>query len=227
MSPYSMREGTVSFDYAGETYQTYFKLYGTPTTTATRAPLVVLHGGPGLVHDYLLPLASLSANHNIPVIFYDQLGNGRSSHCRPRNEPPSSPHPFWSIDLFVNELDNLVHKLGIQDKFDLLGHSWGGVLAAEYEVRKQPAGLRKMVLSNSLASQQLWNRSNAELAKKFSLSVREGLKVGSKDMPRFWAALEEYYAAHGCIVDSGRELFMKAIWEAIGPDGDPTVSNVS
>ena len=66
--------------------------------------------------------------------------------------------------------------------------------------------------------------SNAELAKKFSQCVQKGLRVGLKDIPRFRAALEEYYAAHGCIIDSGREMFMKTIWEAIR---EPTVTNAS
>ncbi len=181
--------GTISFTYEDATYQTYYKRFG-DMTRANLIPLVVLHGGPGLVHDYLLPLAGLAEKHDFPVIFYDQLGNGRSSHG-----------------------------------FNLLGHSWGGVLATEYLIRKQPSGLNKLVLSNPLASQQLWNQSNMELVKKFPRLVQEGLKAGTRDTPRYREALNEYYAAHGCIVDSGRELFMKAVWQAIGPDGDPTVSN--
>lgn len=210
--------GTISFTYEDATYQTYYQRFG-DVMRANLIPLVVLHGGPGLVHDYLLPLAGLAEKYNFPVIFYDQLGNGRSSHVRHK------PASFWSIDIFVEELDNLIHKLAIQDGFNLLGHSWGGVLASEYLVRKQPSGLNKLVLSNPLASQQLWNRSNMELVKKFPRRVQEGLKGGTRDTPRYWEALNEYYAAHGCIVGSGRELFMKAVWQAIGPDGDPTVSN--
>jgi len=56
----------------------------------------------------------------IPVIFYDQLGNGASSHC------PGVPKDFWVPKLFMDELDNLVTALGIHEDFDLLGQSWGG-----------------------------------------------------------------------------------------------------
>src|SRR5258708_1423155 len=113
--------GTVGFTYEGVSYQTYYKSFGHPTHT--RIPVVVLHGGLGLVCTYLLPPASLAEKHDLPVIFYDQLGNGRSSHLRHK------PASFWSINLFIEELDNLIHKLAIQDGFYLLGRSWGSVLA--------------------------------------------------------------------------------------------------
>jgi len=56
----------------------------------------------------------------IPIVFYDQLGNGESSHC------PGVPKEFWTPELFMDELDNLLQSLGIYDDFDLIGHSWGG-----------------------------------------------------------------------------------------------------
>jgi hypothetical protein len=67
--------------------------------------------------------------------------------------------------------------------------------------------------------------SNMELV-KFSQHVREGLTAGTKDTRRYWEALNEYSAVHGCVVGSGREVFMKTVGQGIGPDGDPTVSNV-
>ena len=57
---------------------------------------------------------------SIPVVFYDQIGNGASSHC------PGVPPDFWTPELFMDELDNLLKSLGIYDDFDLLGQSWGG-----------------------------------------------------------------------------------------------------
>jgi len=56
----------------------------------------------------------------IPVIFYDQIGNGESSHCS------GVPKQFWTPELFMDELDNLLHALEIYEDFDLLGQSWGG-----------------------------------------------------------------------------------------------------
>ena len=57
---------------------------------------------------------------SIPVVFYDQIGNGESSHIK------NKPDTFWRAELFMDELDNLLKKLGIYDDFELLGHSWGG-----------------------------------------------------------------------------------------------------
>ncbi|KAK7676301.1 hypothetical protein QCA50_020755 [Cerrena zonata] len=129
-------EGTIDFTYQGETYQTWYKVYG-DIKNSSRTPLVVLHGGPGMSHDYLIPMSDLTPLANIPTIFYDQVGNARSTHIKDK------PKTFWSAEIFVEELENLLKHFGISESFDLYGHSWGGILATEFEVRKQPAGLRK------------------------------------------------------------------------------------
>ena len=59
------------------------------------------------------------------VIHYDQIGNGRSTHL------PDRGADFWTVDLFLDELDNLLAHLGIADRYHLLGQSWGGMLGAE------------------------------------------------------------------------------------------------
>ena len=60
---------------AGKPCQTWFKTVGNMQSGVR--PLVIVHGGPGLSHDYLLSLMDLaSAPHNIPLMFYDQIGNG-------------------------------------------------------------------------------------------------------------------------------------------------------
>jgi pimeloyl-ACP methyl ester carboxylesterase len=114
-----------------------------PAAPEGPAPLVVLHGGPGATHDYLLPLAELS-NQGRAVVLYDQLGNGNSTHF------PERGADFWTVDLFVRELANLLDQLGIADRYHVLGQSWGGFLAQEHALT-QPAGLRSLVLSNTAA----------------------------------------------------------------------------
>ena len=103
--------------------------------------------GPGMAHDYLTPIGDLQTSR--PVVFYDQLCSNRSTHL------PNKPKSFWTIDLFVDELVNLTNHLGISSRFDILGHSWGGILASEFVIRRQPSGLRKLVLVGSLASMEL------------------------------------------------------------------------
>ncbi|KAI0048056.1 proline iminopeptidase [Auriscalpium vulgare] len=168
-------------------------------TDRSRTPLVVPHGGPGISHDYLLPASDLAQSHSIPVIFYDQLGAARSTHL------PGKPTSFWTIDLFIDELVNLINHFGIQESFDLLGHSWGGVLGVEYEVRRQPKGLRRLILTNSLPSMALWGQSSYA------------------DIPRYKAALAKFHAKHGCRIDPIPEDLQRTLNFALGEDGDPTV----
>src|SRR6185436_20583276 len=89
--------------------------------TGTGTPLLVLHGGPGISSHYLKPLAGLGADR--PVVFYDQLGAGRSE--RPADST------LWNIDHFVREVAEVRKALGL-DEVHIYGHSWGSVLAVEY-----------------------------------------------------------------------------------------------
>jgi len=92
------------------------------------APLVVLHGGPGVPSDYLYPLADVVGDPTPyrSVVFYDQLGCGRS-------EEPTDPR-CYSIALALDDLDFLLKKLNLK-QFHLYGQSFGGILAYEYTKR--------------------------------------------------------------------------------------------
>ncbi|TFY60558.1 hypothetical protein EVG20_g7376 [Dentipellis fragilis] len=145
--------GFIEFSYQGECHLTWYKLIGTISPTSSR-PLVVLHGGPGLSHTYLSPHARLHEQLGIPIIFYDQLGcGGRSTHLADKS--PS----FWTIDLFLAELDNVLAHFGIADDFDLLGHAWGGVLAVEYAMSRSPGRLKHLVIADTPASMKLWKEA--------------------------------------------------------------------
>jgi proline-specific peptidase len=187
-----MPEGTVPFIVGDDAFSTWYKLVG--ELPSPKRPLVVLHGGPGLTHDYLIPIADLAAAGR-PVILYDQIGNGRSSKAADK------PGAFWTIDLMVAELSNLLRHLGIADDFDLLGHSWGGMLGLEFALRRAPSGLRHLVLSNSLARMADWRASRAAQAKAFPQDVQDGWAAGWADIPRLRAASRATTAVHGCRLD--------------------------
>ncbi len=161
-----------------------------------RTPLVTLHGGPGASHDYLLSLTDLATGGRA-VVHYDQLGCGRSTHL------PERGGDFWSVELFLDELDNLLGRLGLAEGYHLLGQSWGGMLAAEHAVRR-PAGLRSLVISNSPASMALWSEAADALRAQLPDEVRETLKrheaAGTYDDPEYLAATEAYYDRHVCRV---------------------------
>lgn len=154
-------EGTTEFKVDGieKPCKTWYKVFG---DLKSRRPLVALHGGPGVTHNYLLSLVDLVGSHSIPVVLYDQLGNGNSTHLPEKMGDTS----FWTEALFISQLEHLLSHLGIKNDFDLLGHSWGGMLGARFAT-SQPPGLKNLILSDSPADMKLWvqaaNRLRAEL----------------------------------------------------------------
>lgn len=86
------------------------------------APILVLHGGPGIPSDYLLPLRDVVPYR--AMIFYDQLGCGRSI-------PGPDQKELYSIESSLDDLEFLIKKIGLR-RFHLYGQSFGGILAFEY-----------------------------------------------------------------------------------------------
>ncbi len=186
----TVSEGTVAF----RDYETWYRVTG--DLGAPLTPLVVAHGGPGCSHDYLLSLAAL-ADAGRAVVHYDQLGGGRSTHL------PDADPGFWTVSLFLEELDNLLVALGINDRYHLLGQSWGGMLGAEHAIRR-PAGLRGLVLSNSPASMDLWASEALVLRAQMAPAVASALDRheadGTTNDPEYLAATQAYYDEHVCRV---------------------------
>jgi L-proline amide hydrolase len=203
-------EGTVAFE-GGETW---YRVTGSLDTVGP-APLVVLHGGPGATHDYLLSLGDLAAGGRA-VVHYDQLGNGRSSHY------PERGADFWTVELFVRELHNLVGALGIAERHHVLGQSWGGFLAQEYALT-QPGGLRSMVLADTAASFPDFvaeaNRLRAELPSEVEATLRRHEEAGTTDDSEYEQAFLVFYARHVCRVEWPPEVAASFQWIA----RDPTV----
>lgn len=192
-------EGRIPFTVGNETFETYYKVFGDISNASTQPPLVVLHGGPGLSHDYMTPVGDLAfKSPSTAVIMYDQLGSGHSTHLH------SKPIDFWTIDLFIAELENLLSHFSISDSYNLLGHSWGATLAAEFVVRRQPVGLQRLVLANCLASAKLRNVAVKLRRSQLPEDVQEVLRMheadGTTSSPRYRAAMMVYYANFGCRV---------------------------
>src|SRR5919198_724152 len=196
MSPAAtgVREGTVPFDLGAESAETWFRVTGElrPDDPDAPAPLVVLHGGPGATHDYLISVADL-AEGGRPVVHYDQLGNGRSTHY------PDRGADFWTVDLFVRELHNLVDALGIAGRHHILGQSWGGFLGQEYALT-HPPGLRALVLADTAASFPDFvaeaNRLRALLPPEVEATLRRHEEAGTTDDPEYVEACNVFYERH-------------------------------
>ena len=193
---------------------TWFRVVG--DLSGGLLPLVVLHGGPGATHDYLTPVAGLSDIDGRPVVLYDQVGNGRSSHH------PEAPSEFWTVDLFVRELHELIRSLGI-DKHHVLGQSWGGFLAQEYALTAPP-GLTSLVLADTAASFPDFvaecNKLRSELPPDVEATLRRHEAAGTTDDPEYAAACDVFYRRHVCRLDPWPEFLVDAFgWI----ERDPTV----
>src|SRR3954452_20101236 len=210
-----MDEGWAAFRLDGEEVQTWYRVTGDLDPDGP-APLIVLHGGPGAAHDYLIALTDL-ARTGRPVIHYDQLGNGRSTHL------PDRGADFWTVDLFVRELHNLVDALGVRERHHILGQSWGGFLAQEYALT-QPRGLRSLVLANTAASFPDFlaaaNRLRAELPPDVEATLKRHEEAGTTADPEYEEACMVFYKRHVCrLEDWPPEVVEGFAWI----ERDPTV----
>jgi proline iminopeptidase len=97
----------------------YWVAYGSPEAP----PLLVLHGGPGAHHEYLLP-QMLELTDEYQLVLYDQRGGGRS---KTDDRTPIG----WQAH--VEDLDRVVSELRI-DPLWLIGYSWGGLLAMLFAI---------------------------------------------------------------------------------------------
>ncbi|HEX6644156.1 MAG TPA: alpha/beta fold hydrolase, partial [Gemmatimonadales bacterium] len=94
---------------------------------------VVLHGGPGAHHDYLLPNFDALATGRT-LVYYDQRGGGRS--------PVERTVPVgWKEQ--VADLEALREVWGLE-RMPLVGYSWGGLLALLYAIH-HPARVERLV----------------------------------------------------------------------------------
>jgi L-proline amide hydrolase len=206
-------EGLADF----EGHETWYRIEGElPEDRSGPAPLVTLHGGPGATHDYLLSLTDLATDGRA-VVFYDQLGNGRSTHLLDRGGE------FWTVELFVRELANLIEHLGIGDRYHVLGSSWGGFLAQEHALTR-PAGLRSLVLSDTAASfpdfVEQCNRLRAELPPDVEATLRRHEEAGTTDDPDYEEACMVFYKRHLCRLDEWPDELIASFTALVE---DPTV----
>lgn len=129
-------------------------------------PLIILHGGPGGCIERYEPLEEL-AEKGIPLIFYDQLGCGYS-------KVPDGNEKMWDFNLYLDELENVINYFKL-NKFNILGHSWGGMLALEWVTTRKHNGLEKLILFSTLPSTKIWNDEHSKMIESYPLKEKEAL----------------------------------------------------
>ncbi|NKZ08313.1 proline iminopeptidase-family hydrolase [Actinomadura latina] len=183
---------------------------------AGRPAIVIVHGGPGSTHDYLRSLGSLAVG-GWPVVHYDQLGNGGSTHL------PEQPADFWTPGLFLDELDNLLARLRVDGDYILLGQSWGGMLAA-WHASRRPPGLRGLIVANAPASYPTWRSEMAVLRAALPPGVDAVLRAheaaGTTGSAEYTAAMRVFYDRHVCRLDPWPRDYRASFMEIVN---DPTV----
>ena len=175
-------------------YETWYRISG--DLNGKKKPVFILHGGPGAAHNYVDAYKLLSLQGRA-VIHYDQLGCGNSTLL------PHKGADFWTPQLFIDELNNLVDHLKQRQAFHVLGQSWGGMLGAEYGITR-PSGLKSLVIANSPASMELWvkeaNRLRSEMPKDVQDALSRHERAGTTNDPEYLAATMRFYERHVCRV---------------------------
>ncbi len=191
----------------------WYRIYGQGNHT----PVIVIHGGPGSTHFYLMPIKGLSRQR--PVIFYDQLGCGNSDR-------PDNPN-FWVVDRFVDELDKLIDALNLK-KVHLLGQSWGATIAGEY-VLAHSGKVASVIFADPYLSSPLWIkdavRLKKTLPKKAQTIITAHEKTGTTDSKEYQDAYALYRKKYlnrlkiiPAFVKKARKSANKTIYEAMwGP----------
>ncbi len=116
-------------------------------------PAVVLHGGPGADHGYLLPGFDALAEGR-ELVYYDQRGGGRSPVAR---DVPVG----WREQ--VADLDALREAWDL-DRLVLVGYSWGGLLAQLYAT-EHPERVERLALVSPAPS---WRAARDEFERRFA-----------------------------------------------------------
>jgi proline iminopeptidase len=172
-------------------YRLFWKSVGAP---GTRGTLLALHGGPGATHEYLLALNDLTA-HGYRVVYYDQIGCGRSDLARRVSE--------YTVDRDVNDLEALRTRLGL-GRVHLLGSSYGGMLAIAYTLR-HPEGVRSLISASGLVDVPFTVREMHRLKSELPAPIPETLdrfeRLGEFQNPEYLVAVMEFYRRHLCRLD--------------------------
>jgi L-proline amide hydrolase len=171
-------------------YRVWYRIVGDSEETSNK-PLLCLHGGPGIPHDYLEPIGEMAGSGR-RVIFYDQLGCGNSDH-------PHNPN-MWTVELFLAEIDTIRRSLRLE-RVHILGQSWGCMLAMEYALTR-PSGLTSLILSDPIADMHQWvdeaNRLRAELPREVQQTLWKYERAGTTEDPAYQEAVLAYYRRHLC-----------------------------
>ena len=211
---------------SGFTSTTQIPLYWAVYGPEGAPRLLVLHGGPGAHHDYLLP-QMLQLADSYELIFYDQRGGGRS---KTDDRTPIT----WRTH--VEDLDHVIGELRL-DPVTIVGYSWGGLLAILYAIEAAAGRTRhrptRLVLIDpapvtrayreDFEREFLRRQSDAAVGKLRADLASSGLRERDPDVYRqraFELSVAGYFADPAATHDltpfrvTGR--VQQSVWESLG-----------
>jgi proline-specific peptidase len=153
-------------------------------------PLLAVHGGPGLPHNYITSLERMADERE--VIFWDQLGCGKSE-CPPDVQ-------LWTMQRSVAEMDAVVQGLGLS-RFHIFGNSWGGMLAQQYVLDAVPTAT-SLTISNSIASipefSNMVSRLKSDLDTATQSAIDRHEAAGTTSSAEYQAAIRTWNETYLC-----------------------------
>ncbi len=118
--------------------------------------VIVVHGGPGLPHEYFHPMLS-NLSHYAKLVYFDRRADMLSTQL---------PHQPVSLDEMADDLDALRQSLGL-NRVTLLAHGFGGAIALNYAVR-HPENVKRLILVSAAATIENPGEAEKRIVKKLS-----------------------------------------------------------
>ena len=195
----AIKEGRMAF----KGFKTYYRI---AHPEGKKAPLLLLHGGPGSTHNYFEGFDKLAEAIDRPIIMYDQIGCGESA-------TPSHTE-LYNAEVWMDELEAIREHLGLA-KIHLLGQSWGGMLAISYMMEREPRGVLSLILASTLHSAALWReeqwrRIDRFMTEKERAIFRRAEASGRYDDSDYLAALDRFMDLYcGPTIDEKSPEYLK------------------
>lgn len=173
-----------------------FKVWTKRFGNNPKIKVLLLHGGPGMTHEYMECFETFFQKEGFEFYEYDQLGSYYSD--QPKDDR------LWTTDRFVDEVEQVRKAIGAdKSNFYVLGNSWGGILAMEYALKYQK-NLKGLLVANMMASAPEYGKYGEEvLGKQMKPEVLKEIRAieAKKDFgnPRYMELLiPNFYNQHIC-----------------------------
>lgn len=204
-------------------------------TVGTGEPLIIIPGGPGGNHLAYRSFDSLSRKGNIQLIYFDAFGRGKSDTAKNVKE--------YTVNRDVEDIEGLRKALHL-DKVNLLGHSYGSLVAQSYAL-KYGQNLSHLIIANGFHSGAMWqendDNSNHEIKTNYPevwkelMAARKRGAISSSDKHQeiygqvpygfLYAYNPDRFVGRGKRKPYPNPFNAKLYYQMVGPDGDFKVTS--